>query len=165
MFFPFYNLLFSQWSSFMKATTENQLHDFLISCGHSCKKYCVHNWALWGITITVDPPIKFELKKGDCFFKKVLFSRVFPRWPWFFFLTDQTNFLYWSSSPKRKQKPDVGSCQSTKIDNFSRSDPLKVWQPLSPRFFRWLQLSFKIFTTGTKGGIIPKSERNPDVRD
>ena len=33
---------------------------------------------------------------------------------------------------------------------------------LTPAFS---QIFFKILTTGTKGGIIPKSERNPDVRD
>ena len=42
-----------------------------------------------------------------------------------FFLTNQTNFFI-DPLHQKKQKPDVGSCQSTKIDNFSRSDPLKV---------------------------------------
>ena len=46
----------------MKAITENQLHDFLINSGHSCKKYCLHNSTLRGITITVDPRIKGPVK-------------------------------------------------------------------------------------------------------
>ena len=41
------------------------------------------------------------------------------------FFLSQTNFFI-DPLHKKKQKPDVGSCQSTKIDNFSRSDPLKV---------------------------------------
>ena len=49
----------------MKAITENQFHDFLINSRHSCKKYCLHNSTLRGITVTVDPRIKYGLRKGD----------------------------------------------------------------------------------------------------
>ena len=40
---------------------------------------------LWGITITVGPRIKFGLRMGDYFFKKLSFSCAFLRWSWFFF--------------------------------------------------------------------------------
>ena len=33
------------------------------------------------------------------------------------------------------------------------------------QIFPVTSIFFKILKTGTKGGIIPKSERNPDVRD
>ena len=71
---------------FMKPINENQLDDFLIK--HSCKKYCLHNCTLWGITITVDPRIKFDLKKGDCFVKKCQFTE--------FFFSDHDYFSYHS---------------------------------------------------------------------
>ena len=79
MFLPFLQVLIPTVVFSMKAITENQLHDFLINSIHSCKNYCLHNSTLGGITITVDPRIKFGLRKGDCFVKKLSFSRVFLR--------------------------------------------------------------------------------------
>ena len=64
----------------IKASTENQLHDFLINSRHSHENYCLHNCTLWGITVTIDPLIKFGLRVGDCFVKKLSFSCVFLRW-------------------------------------------------------------------------------------
>ena len=74
VFSRFYKFYFPQWSFSMKAITENQLHDFLINSRYSCKKYCLHNSTLLRITVTVDPQIKFGLRKGDCFVKKLSFS-------------------------------------------------------------------------------------------
>ena len=148
----------------MKATTENQLHYFLIDSRHSCKKYCLHNSTLWGITITIDPRIKFGLRKGDCFVKKLSFSQVFLPWSWFFFLINRTSFIYWSSSPKNGKSLMLEVAKVLKLTLFSVRS-LKVWSPLSPKFSRWPQYFFKILTTGTKGSIIPKSEGVPDVWD
>ena len=61
----------------MKAITENQLHDSLINSRHSCKKYCLHNSTLWGITITVDIWIKFGFRKGELLRQKVVISPSF----------------------------------------------------------------------------------------
>ena len=61
----------------MKAITGDKLHDFLINSRYSCKKYCLHNSTLLGITITVDPRIKFGLRKGDCYVKKLSFPKFF----------------------------------------------------------------------------------------
>ena len=77
-------LIFTSFNShsdlfFMKAITENQWHDFLINSKHSCKKYCLHNCTLCGITITIYSRIKFGFRKGDCFVKKMSFLRVFLR--------------------------------------------------------------------------------------
>ena len=78
----------------MKAITENQLHDFLINSRYSCKKYCLHNSTLLGITITVHPRIKFGLRKGEHLFRQkvVIFpiSSVIMN----FFLTNWANFAY-----------------------------------------------------------------------
>ena len=70
-FFHFYKFYFPQWSFSMKTITENRLHDYLIDSRHSCRKHCLHNSTLWGITITADPRIKFGLRKGDCFLRKL----------------------------------------------------------------------------------------------
>ena len=101
----------------MKAITKNQLHDFLINSRYSCKKCCLHNCTLLGITITVDPRIKFGLRNGDCFVKKLSFSRVFFGEHEFFF---SSIGLISPIDPLRQkyQKPDIRSCQSTKIDTF-----------------------------------------------
>ena len=69
------------WKQLLKIN----LHDFLTNSRDSCKKYCLHNCTLWGIATIVDPRIKFGLRKGDCFVKKMSFSRVFLRWSWIFF--------------------------------------------------------------------------------
>ena len=66
---------------------------------------------------------------------------------------------------KNKQKPDVGSCQSTKIDTFLGQIPEKFDPRFLPNFPGDPNFFFKILTTGTKGSIIPKSEGVPDVRD
>ena len=148
----------------MKAITENQLHDFLINSRHSCKKYCLHNSTLWGITITVDPWIKFGLRKGDRFIKKLSFFRVFLRWSWTFFSPiGLVSFI----DPLHQKLAKAWCWKLPKYENwhFSRSYPLKVWPPLSPKFSRWPQFFFKILTTVTKGSITPKSEGVPDVRD
>ena len=79
MFLLFLQVLIPQWSFSMKAITENQLHGFLINSRNSCKKYCLHNSTLLGITITVDPRIKFGLREGDCLVKKLSFSGAFLR--------------------------------------------------------------------------------------
>ena len=42
---------------------------------------------------------------------------------------------------------------------------LKSLTPASSQIFPVNPIFFKILTTGTKGVIIPKSERNPDLRD
>ena len=65
----------------------------------------------------MDPRIKFGLRNGDCFIKRCHFLS-FSSVAMIFFLTSRANFVYWASLPKKKQKPDVGSCQSTKIDTF-----------------------------------------------
>ena len=78
----------------MKAITENRLHDFLINSRHSRKKYCLHNSTLLGITITLDPRIKFGLRKGDCFVKKVVIFPSFSSVIMNFFVTNRTNFVY-----------------------------------------------------------------------
>ena len=52
--FPLFTGFNSHSGVFHEAITENQLHDFLINSRHSCKKYCLHNSTLWGITFTVD---------------------------------------------------------------------------------------------------------------
>ena len=62
----------------MKAITENPLHDFLINSRYSSKKYCSHNSTLLGITITVDPRIKFgPAQEGRLFRQKVVFFASF----------------------------------------------------------------------------------------
>ena len=148
----------------MKAITENQLHDFLINSRHSCEKYCLHNSTLSGITITIDLRIKFGLRKGDYFIKQLSFSRVFLQWSW--------TFSHWSNwfrllilLTKTSKSLMLEVAKVLKLTLFSLSDPLKVWPPLSPKFSWWPQFFFKILTTGAKGGIIPKSEWVPDVRD
>ena len=47
---------------------------------------------------------------------------------------------------------------------FSVRSP-KSLTPAFSRIFPVNPIFFKILTTGTKGVIIPKSERNPDIRD
>ena len=100
----------------MKAITENQLHDFLINSRY----YTIFTQysTLLGFTITVDPQIKFGLRKVDCFIKK-LSTGLFRLLVLF---------------TKKYQKPDVGSCQSTKIDTFLGQIP-KTFDPhLLPDF-------------------------------
>ena len=41
----------------------------------------------------------------------------------------------------------------------------KSWTPAFSQIFLVTQIFFKILTTGTEGGIIPKSDGVPDVRD
>ena len=164
----------------MKAITENQLHDFLINSRHSCKKYCLHNSTLWRITITVDPRIKFGLRKGDCFVKKLSFSRVLLRWSWIFFLANRTSFVYRSSSSKTSKSLMLKVAKVLKLTLFSvkslKSLTLAFSQIFSVKSLKSLTLAFsqifsvtqfffKILTIGTKGSIIPKSEGVPDVRD
>ena len=71
-FFPFLKVLILTVVFSMKAITENQLHDFLIYSRYSCKKYCLHNSTLLGITITVDPRIKFGIRKKYCLHNSTL---------------------------------------------------------------------------------------------
>ena len=73
VFFPFPQVLIP---TVVGLLTESQLHDFLII---NSRYSCLHNSTLLGITITVDPRIKFGFRKGDCFVKKLSFSRVFLR--------------------------------------------------------------------------------------
>ena len=103
--------------------TENQLHDFLINSRYSCKKCCLHNSTLLGITITVDPGIKFGLRKGNCFchFPEFFFSSIGVISP-----VDPLHQKY--------QKPDIGSCQTTKIDTFLGQIPSKSDPHLLPDF-------------------------------
>ena len=75
-----------------------------------------------------------------------------------FFSHQSDQFLLLILFTKKKQKPDVENCQNTKIDTFLGQIPYKF----DPRF---LPDFLKILTRGAKGGIIPKSERNSDVRD
>ena len=94
-------MVFSLFTSFnplsglfsIKAITENQLNNLLINNRHSYKKYCLHNCTWWGITITVDPWIKFGLRKGDRFVKKLSFSCVCLRWLWIFSLIELIPFI------------------------------------------------------------------------
>ena len=145
----------------MKAITENQLHDFLINSRHSCKKYCLHNSTLWGITITVHPRIKFGLRKGDCFIKMLsFFSSVIMN----FFLTNRTSFVYWSSSPKTSKSLMLEVAKVLKLTLFSVRS-LKSLTPAFSQIFPVTPIFFKILTADTKGSIIPKSEGVPDLRD
>ena len=160
MFFPFLQVLIPTVVFFHESNYWKSIARF----SNSCKKYCLHNCTLWGITITVDPRTKFGLRKGDCFVKKMSFSRVFfSRWPWIFFLTNRTNFVYWSSSP-RIAKTCCWKLLKYLKWHFSRSDPSKVW-PAFSQIFPVTLIFFKILTTGTKGSIIPKFKRNPGARD
>ena len=67
--------------------------------------------------------------------------------------------------PSFSKKPDVGSCQNTKIDTFFGQIPQKFDPRFLPNFPGDPNVFFKILTTGTKGSIVPKSEGVPDVRD
>ena len=133
MFLPFLQVLiptvvYSHYSNYEKSIAR-----FLINSRHSCKKYCLHNFTLWGITITVDPRIKFGLRKGDCFVKKLSFSRVFPRWSWIFFSSiGLVSFV----DPLHQKLAKAWCWKLLKYYNwhFSRSDPLKVWPPFLPNF-------------------------------
>ena len=147
----------------MKAITENQLHDFLINSRHSYKKYFLHNSTLWGITITVDPRIKFGLRKGDCFVKSCHFPEFFFG-DHEFFLTNRTSFGYWSSSPKTSKSLMLEVAKVLKLTLFSVRS-LKSLTPAFSQIFPVTLIFFKILTTGTKGSIIPKSEGVPDLRD
>ena len=148
----------------MKAITENQLHDFLINNRHSCKKYCLHNSTLWGIKITVDPRIKFGLRKRDCFVKKVVIFPSFSSVIMNFFLTNRTSFVCWSSSPKTSKSLMLEVAKVLKLTLFSVRF-LKSLTPAFSQIFPVTPIFFKILTTGTKGSIIPKSEEVHDVRD
>ena len=142
-----------KWSFSTKAIIQNQLHDFQINSIHSCKKHCLHNCTSWGIAITVDPRIKFGLRKGDCFVEKMSCSPIFFAVTMNFFLTNLTYFVYWSSSPKNNKTLMLEVAKILKLTLVSGIS-LKSLTPASYQIFRW-----------TKLGIIPKSERNPDVRD
>ena len=74
------------------------------------------------ITITVDPRIKFGLRKRDSFVKKMSFSRVFSVTMSFFSPIILISFI--DPCHQRIAKlPDVGSCQSTKIETFFNQIP------------------------------------------
>ena len=122
--FPFHKFLFPQWSFSRRAITENQLHDFLINSRHSSKKYCLHNFTLWGATITIDPEIKCGLRKGD-FFKKVVIFQSSSEVITNFFLTNRNNFFYWSSSPKNSKSLML------KVDKVLKLTLFKVRSPRS----------------------------------
>ena len=125
-FCAFYKFKFPQWHFSMKTITENQLHDFPINSRHSCKKYCLHNSTLWGITITADPRIKFGLRKGDCFVKSCLF-------PEFFFGDHElfsTSFVYWSSSPKTSKSLMLEVAKVLKLTLYS----VRSLKSLTPAF-------------------------------
>ena len=78
VFSPFLQVLIPTVVFSMKAITENPLHDFLINSRYSCKKYCSHNSTLLGITITVDPWIKFgPAQEGRLFRQKVVIFSSF----------------------------------------------------------------------------------------
>ena len=66
---------------------------------------------------------------------------------------------------QKLQKPDVGSCQSTKIDTFLCQRYLKSLTAAFSQIFPVTPSFFKILTIGTNRSIIPKSEGVPDVRD
>ena len=148
----------------MKAITENQLHDFLINSRHSCKKYCLYNSTLWGISITVDPGIKVGLRKGRLFRQKVVIFLSFSSVITIFFLTNRTSFVYWSSSPKASKSLMLEVAKVLKLTLFSVRS-LKSLTPAFSQIFQVTPIFFKILTTGTKWSIIPKSEGVPDVRD
>ena len=149
----------------MKAITENQLHDFLINNRYSCKKYCLHNSRLLGITITVDPQIKFGIRKKYCLHNSTLLGITIKVHPPIKFGLRKGEHLFrqkvvifpsFSSvimnffspigliSPidplhQKYQKPDIGSCQSTKIDTFlDQFDPtFSQIFPVTPIFSRF----------------------------
>ena len=147
----------------MKAITENQLHNFLINSRDSYKKCCLHSCTLWGITITIDPLIKFWLRKGDCFVKKLSFSFVFLRWSWIFF-TNRTDFIYWSTSPKNSRNLMLEVANLLKLTLFSVRS-LKTLTPAFSQIFPVTPIFFlKILTTSTKECIIQKPEGVRDVR-
>ena len=147
----------------MKAITENQLHDFLINSRCSCQKYCLHKSTLWGITIIVDPRIKFGLRKGDCFVKKLSFSRAFLRWPWIFFSPIGLALFIDPLHQKNSKSLMLEAAKVLKLTLFFVKS-LKSLTPAFSQIFPVTPFFFKILTTDTKGSIIPKSEGVPDVK-
>ena len=114
--------------------------------------------------ITVDLRIKFGLRKGNCFVKKVIIFLSFSSVIMSFFLTNRTSFVYQSSSPKTSKSLMLEVAKVLKLTLFSVRS-LKSLTPAFSQIFPVTPIFFKILTTGTKGSIIPKSEGVPDVRD
>ena len=75
---------------FVKAITENQLHDFLINSRHSFKKYCLHSSTLSGVTITD----KIWAQEGRLFRQKVVIFPSFSSVIMNFFLTSRPSFVF-----------------------------------------------------------------------
>ena len=132
----------------MKATTENQLHDFLINCRHSCKKYCVHNCALRGITITVDPPIKFGVQEGRLFLQKGVIFPSSSSVTMNFFSPIRLIFFIDPLHQKESKSLMLEVAKVLKFELFSVRS-LKSWTPSFSQIFPVTPVFFKIFTTGT----------------
>ena len=81
-----------------------------------------------------------------------------------FFLTNRTNFVFSSSSPKNSKGLMLEVAKVLKLTLFS----VRSLKSLTPAFFHIFPVTpifFKFLTTGAKGGKKKKSEGVPDVRD
>ena len=141
----------------MKVITENQLHDFLINSRHSCKKYCLHNSTIMRNYNHRTSSDKIWAQEGRLFRQKVVIFPSFSSVIMNFFLTNQTSFVYWSSSPKTSKSLMLEVAKVLKLTLFSIRS-LKSLTPAFSQIFLVTPIFFKILTTGTKGSIIPRSE-------
>ena len=101
---------------------------------------------------------------GDCFVKKDVIFQSFSSVTMNFFSSNRNNLVYGSSSPKNSKSLMLQVAKVLKLTLFSVRS-LTSLTPAFSQIFSVIPLFLKILTTGTKGGIIPKSERNLEVRD
>ena len=113
-------------------------------------------------TITVDPRTKFGLRKGDCFAKRRHFL-VFFFGDHEFFSHQSYLFRLLILFPKNSKNQMLEVAKVLKFTFFSIRS-LKRLTPAISQIFPVTPIFFKTLTTGTKVGIIPKSEKNPDSR-
>ena len=98
------------------------------------------------------------------FRQKMSFSRVFSVTKNFFSLVVLISFIN-PLHQKNSKSLMLEVAKVLKLTLFSVRSLKSLTSAFSQIFLVTSIFFFKILTTGAKGGIIPKSERNPDVRD
>ena len=108
---------------------------------------------------------KIWAQEGRLFGQKVVIFPSFSSVIMNLFLTNRTNFVYGSSSPKTSKSLMLEVAKVLKLTLFSVRSLISLTPAFSQIFHVTPIFFFKILTTGTKRSIIPKSEGVPDVRD